>query len=72
VEILIPVDQSELSDPDLIENLVVTREEYDAPSSNKRKKKEEIQELDNTSKETITESIGKGGDDEVENKEGEY
>jgi hypothetical protein len=39
VEFLAPVEQTELSGPDLIGSLVVTREEYDAPSSNKRKKK---------------------------------
>jgi hypothetical protein len=42
IEFLIPVDQDELSDPDLIEILIVTREEYDASRSNRRKKKEEV------------------------------
>jgi hypothetical protein len=36
---LIPIDQAELSDPDLIEILVVTCEECDAPGSSRRKKK---------------------------------
>jgi hypothetical protein len=39
VEFLIPVDQAELSEPDIIESPVVNREEYDAPGSRKRKKK---------------------------------
>jgi hypothetical protein len=40
IDFLIPVNQVELSNPDLIESLVVTCEEYDAPSSSRRKKKE--------------------------------
>jgi hypothetical protein len=55
---LIPVDQAELSDPDLIGSPVVTREEYDAPSSSRRKKKEEVQELNNASEETSSDSPG--------------
>jgi hypothetical protein len=42
VEFLIPFNQAELSEPDLIGSMVVTREEYDATSSNRRKKKEEV------------------------------
>jgi hypothetical protein len=42
LEFLIPVDQAKLSDPNLIRSLVVTHEEYDAPSSSRRKKKEEV------------------------------
>jgi hypothetical protein len=49
-EFLVPVEQTELSDPDLIGSLVVTREEYDAPSKSWKKKKEEVQELNITSK----------------------
>jgi hypothetical protein len=41
-EILIPADPTKLSDPDLIGNLVVTCEEYDAPSSSKKKKKKDV------------------------------
>jgi hypothetical protein len=41
-KLLIPVDPTDLSDPDLIGNLVVTREEYDAPSSNRKKKKKDV------------------------------
>jgi hypothetical protein len=39
---LVPVEQTELSDPALIRSPMVTREEYDGPSSNKKKKKEEV------------------------------
>ena len=63
---LIPVNQAELSDLDLIGNPVVTREEYDAPSSSRRKKKEEVQKLNNASKENTLDSLGGGGDDEVD------
>jgi hypothetical protein len=68
-EFLIPVDQAELSDPDLIGSPMVTREEYDAPRSSKRKKKEEVQELNSVSDETASESLGGGGDDEVDKEE---
>jgi hypothetical protein len=39
---LIPVEQATLSDPNLIGSLVVTREEYDAPNNNRKKKKEDV------------------------------
>jgi hypothetical protein len=42
VELLIPVDQSELSDPDLIGSPVVTHEEYDAPNNSRKKNKEDV------------------------------
>jgi hypothetical protein len=42
VELLIPADPAEPSDLDLIGNPVVTREEYDAPSSNRKKKKQDV------------------------------
>jgi hypothetical protein len=61
-EFLILVDQEELSDLNLIKSLVVTREEYDAPSSTKKKMKEEVQETNNTSEETASDSPG-GKDD---------
>jgi hypothetical protein len=41
-EFLILVNQEELSDPNLIGNLVVTREEYDTPDNSKKKKKEDV------------------------------
>ena len=39
---LVLVEPKKLSDPDLIRSPVVTHEEYDAPSNNKKKKKEEV------------------------------
>jgi hypothetical protein len=66
VDLLIPIDLAELSDPDLIGSPMITREEYDALGSSRRKKKEEIQELNSTSKETALDSPGGGGDDEVD------
>jgi hypothetical protein len=60
-------NRPELSDPDLIGSPIVTREEYDGPSSsNRKKKKEEVQEMNNASKETTPDSPGGGGDDEVD------
>jgi hypothetical protein len=66
---LILVDQTELSDPDLIGNLVVTWEEYDSPSSSRKKKKEDVQEICNTSEETTSYSPSRGVGDEVDKKE---
>jgi hypothetical protein len=65
------VEQTELFDPNLIESPVVTREEYDAPSSNRKKNKEEVQELSNASKETTPNSPEGGGGDEVDKEEDE-
>jgi hypothetical protein len=67
-ELLILVNQAELSDPDLIGSHVVTPEECDAPSSSRRKKKEEVQEINSTSEDTGSNSLGGEGGDEV-NKE---
>jgi hypothetical protein len=36
-EFLVPVEQTELSNPDLIGSPIVTREEYDGPSSSRKK-----------------------------------
>jgi hypothetical protein len=68
-ELLVPVNHVELYEPDLIGSPVVTREEYDAPSSSNKKKKEHVQEIYNTSEETATDSPSGGGDDEVEKEE---
>jgi hypothetical protein len=68
-ECLIPTDPTELSDPDLIGNLVVTHKEYDAPSSSRKKKKQYVQEVKSSSEETTSKSPSRGGDHEV-NKEG--
>jgi hypothetical protein len=69
VDLLIPVEQEEFSNPDLIESPVVTCEEYDAPNNSRRTKKEEVQEMNSVSKETASNSPGGGGDDEVDKKE---
>jgi hypothetical protein len=74
-EFLVPVGDAELSDPDLIGSLVVTRMEYDGPSSaKKKKKKEEVQDIDsqekdNASEETMPDSPEGGGGDEVNQEE---
>jgi hypothetical protein len=72
-ELLVSVNHTELSDPDLIGSLVVTREEYDAPSSSRKKMKEDVQEIHSTSEENASYSPIEGGDDEVDKveKEGE-
>jgi hypothetical protein len=44
-EFLIPVGQAEISDPDLIESHVFTREEYDSPSSRKRRRRKRYRSL---------------------------
>jgi hypothetical protein len=41
-EFLVPVDREKIFDPDLIKSPVVTQEEYDGPSSSRKKKKEEV------------------------------
>jgi hypothetical protein len=48
---------------------VVTREEYDAPGSSTRKKKDGVQQLNNVTDETASESPGGRGDDEVDKEE---
>jgi hypothetical protein len=71
-ELLVLVNHVELYDPDLIGSPVVTCEEYDAPNSSRKKKKEDVQEIQSTSEETASDSPS-GGDVEVdkEEKEGE-
>jgi hypothetical protein len=69
VEFLVPVEQTELSDTDLIRSPIVTREEYDGPIRKRRKNKEEVQEMNNTSKETTPDSPRGGGDDKVDQEE---
>jgi hypothetical protein len=70
-ELLIPADPTELFDPDLIGNPVVTHKEYDAPSSSGKKKKQDVQEVHISSEETASESPSGGGDDEVNKEEKE-
>jgi hypothetical protein len=42
--LLIPVDPTELSDPELIRILLVTREGHDTPGTSRRNKIEEVQQ----------------------------
>jgi hypothetical protein len=69
MEFLIPVDQEALFYPNLIGILVVTRKEYDAPSSRKKKNKEYVLEIHSTSEEIASDSPSGGGDDEVDKEE---
>jgi hypothetical protein len=71
VEFLIPVEQIELYEPNLIGSPVVTREEHSTPNNNKKKKKEEVHELSSASKETTPDSPEGGGGDEVYKEEDE-
>ena len=48
---------------------MVTCEEYDAPNSSRKKKKEEVQQLDNVSDKIALDSLSGGGGDEVEKEE---
>jgi hypothetical protein len=51
VEFLVPVEDVELSDPDIIGSPLVTQTEYDGQrSENKKKKKEEVQDIDSEEK----------------------
>jgi hypothetical protein len=68
-ELLIPVDPTELSDPELIGVSVITREGHDTPGTNRRRKKKEVQQLNSTSEKTASESPGGGGDEEVDKEE---
>jgi hypothetical protein len=51
--------------------LITNCEEYDAPNSSRKKKKEDVQEIHSTSKETTLDSPSGGGDNEVEKEEKE-
>jgi hypothetical protein len=70
-EFIVPIKQTDFSNPDIIGSPVVTREEYDGPNSSKKnKKKEEVQEINNASEENAFDSPRGVGGDEV-NQEGE-
>jgi hypothetical protein len=75
-EFLVPVEDAELFDLDIIGSPLVTQTEYDGQSSaNKKKKKEEVQDIetdeeDNASDESRHESPIGGGGDEVNQEEG--
>jgi hypothetical protein len=72
---LVPVEDTELSDPDIIGSPLVTWVEHDGQGSGKKKKKkEEVQDIDsedkdNTSEETAPDSPGGGGGNEVNQEE---
>jgi hypothetical protein len=55
-----------LSNPELIEILVVTHEGYDTPGTRRRKKTKEVLQLRSASEETSSESPGGGGDDKLD------
>jgi hypothetical protein len=75
-EFLVPVEDAELSDPDIIGSPLVTRVEHDGQTSmKKKKKKEEVQNIetdeeDNASEESRPDSPAGGGGDEVNQEEG--
>jgi hypothetical protein len=77
-EFLVPVEDVELSDPDIIGSPLVTQVEHDGQTSTKKKKKKEevknieTDEEDNASEESRPDSPAGGGGDEVnqEKKEG--
>jgi hypothetical protein len=58
VEILIPTDPTELSDPKQIGSSKATREAHDTPRTSRRKKTEGVQQLSSASEETTSESPG--------------
>jgi hypothetical protein len=77
-EFLVPVEDEELSNPDIIRSPLVTQTEYDGQSNTRKKKKkekEEVQDIesdekDNASEETVPDTPAKGGGDEVNQEEG--
>jgi hypothetical protein len=68
-ELLIPADPAEMFDPELIGSSEATHEEHNTPGTNRRKKTEKVQNLSSASEETTSESLGRGGDDEVDKEE---
>jgi hypothetical protein len=69
VELLIPVDPIEMSDPKLIKIPMITREGNDTPGTSRRKKTEEVQQLRSALEETALDSLRGGGDDQVDKEE---
>jgi hypothetical protein len=59
-----------MSGPELIARPETTHEAKDLPRPSRRKKTEEVQNLSNTSKGIASVSHGRGGDDEVEERNG--
>jgi hypothetical protein len=74
-EFRVPVEDVQLSDPDIIGSPLVTRAEHDGQGNGKKKKKrEEVQDIenedkDNASKETASDSLAGGGRNEVDQEE---
>jgi hypothetical protein len=72
---LVPVENAELSEPNIIGIPLVTRVEHDGQSNaKKKKKKDEVQDIesdekDNASEETMPDSPTGGGGDEVNKEE---
>jgi hypothetical protein len=64
-DLLIPADPTEIYDPEL-DNPEATHKEQNTPSTSRRKKIEEVQDLSNASCKTASVSPDRGGDDEVE------
>jgi hypothetical protein len=73
-EFLVPVEDAELSDPDIIGSPLVTRVEHDGQVSvKKNKKKDEVQNIeideeDSASEESRHDSLAGGGGDQVNQK----
>jgi hypothetical protein len=65
--LLIPIYPAEMSNPDSPETM---HKEHDTPRPNRRKKTEEVQDLSSASINTSSISLDRGGDDEVEEKNG--
>jgi hypothetical protein len=64
-DFLIPADLAEISDHEL-DIPEAAHKEHDTPGASKRKKTEEVQDLRSASENTALVSLGRGGDDEVE------
>jgi hypothetical protein len=58
-----------MSDPELIGSPETTHEAKDTPRTSRRKKTEEVKNLNSSSEETASVSPGQGGDDEVDQEE---
>jgi hypothetical protein len=69
-DLLIPANPTEMSDPKL-DSSETTHKEHDTPRTRRRKKTEEVQDLRSASENTASISLGRGGDEEVEEINGE-
>jgi hypothetical protein len=68
-EFLIPVDQAELSDPDLIGSPVVTHEEYDAPKQQQKEEERRGTGNEQRIRRDCFRFTWRGGGDEVDKEE---